>query len=129
LCGLVVLSGVAVNIYAWEPIPVIPKIECSGLYRTSDGVCFMGAAGCWDRPGYCLTISGLSAFCTPNSCSTTSTSGFTTTITSSSSSVGFSSTQTSASSSGFGFVKDNNNYNKKPKINSTKHFDVPSNKH
>ena len=49
LCGLVVLSGVAVNIYAWEPLPVIPKIECNGLYRTSDGVCFVGAAGCWDR--------------------------------------------------------------------------------
>jgi len=82
---VVFIAGVAVNIYAWEPLPEPPpKIECAGLYRTSDGVCFLGAAGCWDKPGYCVSISGHLASCTSNrncptttgSVSTSSSSGF-----------------------------------------------------
>jgi len=52
----VVLTAIAVNVYVWEPQPVIPPPpKCDGLYQISTGLCFPMC----NTEGYCLVTTGI----------------------------------------------------------------------
>jgi FlaA1/EpsC-like NDP-sugar epimerase len=73
----VILIAISMNCYVWIKRTEIEteKIKCNGVYRTSDGACFVGVNGCQGSSSICVQFNGTQAACvTIPDCNPTTTS-------------------------------------------------------